>query len=368
MTRYEDPTEIVLERSLNNQATNAPGDDFLLDRVQHRIKARRNAKTAAAGVIAAGATVAVILGVTATLNNQTPPPIATNSPTTNASTALTADKGWRWESYGQVEVQVPASWGYGAGIDYPPCLIDSPQKPLVGRPVYAIPTIACDADPVELAFRADSLTFHPGGAYARQPGSKPVDNGWVEETRVVAGRSFTVFSKDAALRKRILDSARPIQGADQQGCAPDNALVANPALRPAPGGGLAAVGTVESISICRYWLAGEDTTIDHPLLSSARYDGERAAALVAAILASPTGTGPNTPTTCSDKYGSEIVTLTVRGSKASQEVVLRYSGCDHNGFDDGTTRWKLTKENFRPAVAEPNKPHSGSGTLDLLYP
>lgn len=371
MTKYEDPTEIVLERSLNNQATNAPGDDFLLDRVQHRIKARRNAKAVAAGVIACGATVAIILGVTATLNDPAPP-LATNDPTPNIATSgptqppvTTADKGWRWESYGAIEVQVPAGWGYGPGVDYPPCLIRSPQKPVVARPGVA-PAIGCTSDPVKLAYRADSLTFHEKDVRAREPGSKVIDNGWVEETRVVAGQSITVFSKNAALRERILNSARPIDGTDQQGCAPDHAFVANPALRPKAGGGLASVGMVESISICRYKLDLPDTVNTHPLRSSAKFTGERAATLIAAILDSPNGTGPNGFGTCVDPYGSEMVSMIVRGSSGTQEVFLRFSGCDHNSYDDGKNLWKLTKENLRPALAEPNKPYQGNAAMLLL--
>ncbi|WP_328988600.1 hypothetical protein OG394_20465 [Kribbella sp. NBC_01245] len=368
MTRYEDPTEIVLERSLNNQATNAPGDDFLLDRVQHRIKSRRNAKAVAAGVIAAGATVAVILGVTATLNDPAPP-VATNDPTPNIATtgptqppATTAEKGWRWESYGPIEVQVPADWGYGGGVGYPPCLITTPQKPQVARP-GPVPAIACGPGPIKLPFRADSLTFD---AFDRKAGVQQIDHGWVEETRVVAGMKITVFTKDAVLRERILSSARPISGTDQHGCAADHAFVANPSLRPAAGSGLASVGAVESISICRYKLDLEDTVNTHPLRSSAKYTGERAATLIATIIASPTGTGPNGFGTCVDPYGSEMVSMAVRGSTGTQEVFLRFSGCDHNSFDDGRTLWKLTKQNLRPALAEPNKPNQGNAAMLLL--
>ncbi|MFC0623563.1 hypothetical protein [Kribbella deserti] len=358
MSKYEDPTETLLERSLHNQAVNAPGDDFLLDRVQHRVKARRNTRAVLAGAIACGATIAAVAAFIPSLNDPATP--AANG------TPLVASEGipdWRWESYGGIEVQVPATWGYGPGVDYPACLIKSKQQPHVARPGI-VPAIACPG-PVDLRYRADSLTF---GAFGRKAGLQPIDNGWAEESRVVAGTTVTVFSTDAALRERILASAQPIEGTDQQGCAVDHPLTKNPALRPSATGGLASIGAAESISVCRYAVR-RDSPIKHPLLASSKLGAEQAAAAVASIVAAPAGTGPDTPGSCMYKYGEEAVVLTVRGDAGTQQVYVRYAGCEHNGFDDGATRWKLTKENVPLVLAMPNRPSSATSAVgELLWP
>src|SRR5690349_13685241 len=151
--------------------------------------------------------------------------------------------GWRWESYRSVEVQVPDDWRYGT-TNSPPCLVKELRPPYVGRP-GAVRGIGCRDPLPPLPFRASYLWFDadrrqrgrpipdmPGYAGPREPGVQPEDHGWTEETRVVDGVFLTVLSDDNALRQRILDSARIIDGTDAYGCPPDHPLAAPPDHHP----------------------------------------------------------------------------------------------------------------------------------------
>ncbi|CAN5253487.1 hypothetical protein BH09ACT10_BH09ACT10_23380 [soil metagenome] len=57
-------------------------------------------------------------------------------------------EGWRWESYGNVEVGVPSSWGWGNGSQRLGqwCVQKPDGKPVVGRPGVSS-AAGCLADP-----------------------------------------------------------------------------------------------------------------------------------------------------------------------------------------------------------------------------
>ena len=301
--------------------------------------------TAVAAVAAAAAVFAVFAATGA------PPP---SDP---ASAAPEREKpaapGWRWESYGGVEVQVPDKWGYG-GTAWPPCmdLSDEQQHGYVGRPGGAIPAIGCTGPSVPpLDKRAPYLWFRPSA----EPGVQEHDAGWVEETRTVHGLALTVFSDDAALRTRILDSAGPAS----DGCPAEHAVATNPGTRPDPGpGGVAAMGPVESITICRYALGEDKRPAASRVLSSSHLSGGDAQAVVRAILAAPEGGGPNEPGSCAPEAsdGDEALLLMVRDGTRTQEVVVHYSGCDRHGIDDGRTHRSLTADTLTPLLAGPHQP------------
>jgi hypothetical protein len=78
--------------------------------------------------------------------------------------------------------------------------------------------------------------------------------GWTKETKVLGGVRFTVLTDDDTLRRRIVDSARLLNGSDGSGCTPDHALAQHPEGRPVAADGLGSVGTVRSVTVCRYRL------------------------------------------------------------------------------------------------------------------
>jgi hypothetical protein len=191
-------------------------------------------------------------------------------------------------------------------------------------------------------------------------GAHTYDAGWADETRIVDGIAVTVLTDNEQLRHRMLDSVRPI-AAD-----PDHSIIAGPEARPDPGhDGLAGVGAVESVTITRYEL-GSDAP--NPMLSRTRMTGDTAAELVNAILAAPEGTGPNSPGDCaaSRMFGDQAIVLRVHGTERTQEVFVRYSGCDGHGFDDGRIRRRLTAEALGPILAGPHRPGTLNGSVAEL--
>jgi hypothetical protein len=95
----------------------------------------------------------------------------------------------------------------------------------------------CPKPPTPL-HNAPSLEF--GGA--KEAGVIRYDDGWTKETRLIGGRYLTVTTGDEALRRRIFDSAGPIETIDGNGCEPAPALAGNLVLRPPSKGGLETVG------------------------------------------------------------------------------------------------------------------------------
>jgi hypothetical protein len=246
--------------------------------------------------------------------------------------------------------------------------VEKKQRPYVGRP-GAVRTNGCAKALPPLAHRASYLWFDTKSRNPavtarsaelgivdgwREPGLQPADHGWVEETRLVDGLHVTVLSDDDSLRRRILDSARVIDGSDANGCTPDHRLAHQPDGRPASTGGLASIGTVESIAVCRYAIR---RVADRraPLIASSVFTGDAAGALVDAITSAPEGSGPNDKE-CIDTYGAHILVLTVRGGGRDQEVSVRYDGCDFNGTDDGQTLRQLTAPVLRPILTGIHQP------------
>lgn len=273
-----DHTTRLLERSLNQHADDAPSDGPLLTTVRARLRRRRTVRTVGAAVLAS-VSVAAAIAVATAIERETLP--------VNPTVARAPD-GLRWESYGGLEVLVPATWGYAADPSQP-CLAKPGVRPFVRRPGM-LTTGGCAGRLSALNARASYVWFDSGQAAGR----KAFDHGWAWETRVVAGTPLTVLSDDAALRRTILDSARAISGTDVYGCAPSHAVAFRPTERP-EGDGLGSVGRVESVSVCSYSFASPEPDPPPPLYSSRLFTGTAASDLVEAMTSAPEGTGPNHP-------------------------------------------------------------------------
>ena len=318
-------------------------------------------------VLACAAVAAGIVGVSSVLNGDGSG--QAGMPADRGRAASTPADGWRWESYQSIEVQVPEDWDYGV-TGSPPCLVKKVQRPYVGRP-GAVQAIGCRDPLPPLAYRASYLWFDresrnpavPAGTAehgivdGRTPDVQPADHGWVEETRLVDDLHVTVLSDDDSLRRRILDSARLIVGSDANGCTPDHPLAHQPQGRPALTGGLKSLGTVESVAVCRYAIGALVGDRRAPLIAGSAVTGNAAAAMVDAITSAPGGNGPN-DNECIDTYGSDVLVLTVHGSNHDQEVLIRYSGCNFNGTDDGVTLRQLTASLLQPILTGIHRPSS----------
>ncbi|TWD81607.1 hypothetical protein FB561_2723 [Kribbella amoyensis] len=359
-----DPTESLVTRSLADHAADAPADTTLLGDVHRRLRRRRFARTAGAVVVACAAVATAITGVHG-LTESSPP----------ESNVVATRPGWHWESYANVQLQVPDSW---KGQDYSHlwnCPESKTDGPIVGRPTLgpvvamacvpragAVPAAEVGVPPV--ADRVSHVFFDSDarpGAYAR-------GSGWVEETRVIGGTAVSVFTDDDALRRTILDSARVITGTDVNGCQPTSRFASDRAARPSTGRGLDAVGDVRSIAVCAYLaspLQGRP-----PLLASATLTGATAYEVGAALKATTTGRPPvlTTGQACQIVGQEEILVLVVTGTAAEEQVVVRYQGCSgDDGFDDGTDLRPLTKPGLKPLLEAVDRPSVSPAHLaDLL--
>jgi hypothetical protein len=178
----------------------------------------------------------------------------------------------------------------------------------------------------------------------------------------VDGLHITVLSDDDSLRRQILASARVIDGSDTNGCTPDHPLAHQPRGRPAVTGGLASLGSVESVAVCQYAVGAGVAGRRAPLIAGSGVTGKAAAAMVDAITSAAGGSGPN-DNECIDTYGSDILVLKVQGSNHDQEVLVRYSGCNFNGTDDGVTLRQLTANLLQPILTGIHRPSSYTRTL-----
>jgi hypothetical protein len=84
--------------------------------------------------------------------------------------------------------------------------------------------------------------------------------------------------------------------------------------------------------------------------------------VVTAALAGPPAGGQDEPEACRDKYGDEaILALMHHRDGPDTSVVLRYSGSDHNGVDDGLVVRALTRSVVAPLTGGPNAPTHWDG-------
>jgi hypothetical protein len=360
-----------------------------------RIDRRRRNRRIGAGLLAA-ATVAGIVAVAAW--------VAGGSPTKRSEPAQpppsAAPDGWRWASSRGVEALVPDTWIDSWTYSLQSYCYASYSEPIRGR---ADPYVGRAAErsltsPRQICPRVDVRTpFVWFDDYRAVPGIREHNHGWVEETRLVAGIKVTVFTADDGQRRTVMDSLRPVGDTDVYGCPVHHPVAEHPDTRPS-GGGLATVGDVDAISVCSYTseqIPGEERP---PLLASSRLTGADAQKVVDAILAAPEGRGPNgdwedplaTQAPASVEvcrkfrsmdapgepdypdYGYERLLLIVHGSQRDQEVVLRFSGCNYHGTDDGQVERQLTADVAGPLLAFETPTHDYYGLttpiVDLLPP
>src|SRR5262245_17322818 len=91
----------------------APTD--LVERVHQRARTRRRRTTGLTAGLASAAVLVVALA-TAQLTgpDRAGTPVSSESPTPTPSETVAEDPGWRWESWHDVQVQVPADWAWGS--------------------------------------------------------------------------------------------------------------------------------------------------------------------------------------------------------------------------------------------------------------
>lgn len=282
--------------------------------------------------------------------------------------------GWRWETYRNVQLQVPAGWAQDlyAGVKF--CGADwTERKAVVRRPGllarFEQPECPTEARPTRHV--APSVMF---------AGDRPevirFADGWTKETRQIGGQLVTVTAADDVLRARIFGTAAVVTSVDGYGCDPASPLARDELLRPPDLGGLTSVGEVRSVSVCRY--AGgapiyrADGTSYPPkalgMEASSQLTGVVAERFVRDLVAAPLGTGPTVTSwrVCGADPGGELVILRIDGSVHDQDVLYRYAGCKHNGTDDGRTLRQATSATAKVIFVGVHEPRGHTNVMTQL--
>lgn len=272
--------------------------------------------------------------------------------------------GWRWEGFGGVLVGVPGEWAWGNSMQRIGqwCIAEAPLTPMMGRQGPSTLVGCPDRGGVD----PSTLVKNTGVVVELAPALDGADDS-AEGDQIVRriGDVSVRINAPADLRERILATVHRAD-IDAHGCA--MSLAADPADRPDPPRDVTSLSEVVSVAACRYALPPpaevESAEGPLPLFSSLLLEGDAAADAVAAIAAAPAGGGPDRPDSCLPEwsYGDEFLVLRVESAEGTSTLHVYYSGCDHNGIDDGVTVRTLTRDAVQPLIADANVPLSWSGS------
>lgn len=335
-----------IERALHARAGDAPtsGDlaGNLASTARGRVHRRRNRRIGAAAAIAV---VATLGGVWSAIggpesftgsNDSASGGSAERQPIPVAPTAGkdSAGSGWRWESYGGVVVQVPAGWGYGV-TRAPWCSAAAARQTdgEVGRP-GSIGYVKCP-DPIPANRRGQHVWFSRDESVRTSGETRDLGAGWSLTVRVVGEIQVEVQTSDPAVRDHILGSIREVT-TDLNQCPVTHRISTAQPVRPSQG--MPWNGVVAGVSICSY--VG-DQQPGPGLTGSRRLEGAAAQQLLGRIHGQPGG-GPDDPGEQEFLGGGTVLRFDT--AAGVYEVFVRYDSGSHNGFDNGTTERRLTRE------------------------
>lgn len=287
--------------------------------------------------------------------------------------------GWRWESYRDVEVGVPAEWGHDNSSQrvHQWCTYSRPPEPAVGRP-GVMTLVGCFGGSGQVPHPStlvDTLGTFVGFDYPeRGATSERATEG--DRTTVTVGEVRVLVQAEPSLRQRIVSTIRRVS-TNAHGCPVADPISNDPGRRPEPAIDVNKLSGVHAVSACKYTLRDgfSDTDLTGPtLMSSLRLEGADARRAIAAVAAAPVGGGPNRPGECmrAVSYGDEAVVLRIMSDQGQWQIYLRYSGCDHNGLDDGVNVRALTRDAVAPFLTGANTITNGFSGGDqkaaILYP
>ncbi|GAA4949833.1 hypothetical protein [Actinoplanes utahensis] len=271
-------------------------------------------------------------------------PAAPEAPSPSSSSSELLPSGWRWESYGGVQVGVPGEFGWaGRGTRLEAWCVrsDVPDKPpVVARPTVT-PAIACGDGEDRLENTGTVVAF----------GDPPEERDGVEDrgdrTTVRIAGVEVVIQAEKELRRRIAATVHRVR-TDAYGCPATHPISAKPDLRPLPATDVATLRDVTALSLCRYELGPSGAF----LIAGSRLEGPAAGQALAQIVQAPAGGGPDWPRSCLPEvaYGEEAMVLRTGGS----EIFLRYDGCSGHGFDDGVIVRRLSRTGAAPFAGGPH--------------
>jgi len=257
--------------------------------------------------------------------------------------------GWRWESFRDVVVQVPADWGYGVAPSPAWCIsAEWPAAPYVdlAHNLGAVPAILCEG-----VMPADKLVSYLVMAPEPVATIESLPDGWTAHRQTVGAVVVSVVTDDAgaALADQILATAQQVP-ADHNGCPTD----APPATTDVDLAGFAGFPIV----LCAY---DTNPSAWPGLRSSSRLDGADASQAWDAIFAAPPGGGPDgTEAECGGLPADPDTVLLVEGTA----VRFQFTGCTGNGLADAGAEGGLrevTEDLCRTLLVPPFWMNASSG-------
>ena len=259
--------------------------------------------------------------------------------------------GFRWESYRNVVVQVPLTWGYARRPQADWCgepTRDFATKPFVdlSRGRVLLSDILCTGE-FPASRQGMHLSFLPVG---EQP-DVPAVGGWTYSSRVVgeAGLWLLAPPEEQELANVVLESAVVVT-ADHNGCGVEYPRTTVVDLHD---------HLNSEVTVCLYDrlpVAGAG------LLSSVRISGDQAREAWRAIMAAPGGGGPDgTRDQCNPTLVPDVSGVLLVGG---QPVRFGFAGCTGNGLVDagakGAVR-QVTGDLCRALIRPPLWVSSASG-------
>lgn len=297
--------------------------------------------------------VSLVLSLGACADEKEPdaaPPDEPTSPTT-ASSALAGEEEWRTEYWGDIAVDVPADWGYGAAPMEDPfpgageTITCSDQRSpsgqlmrhglanpgFVGRPIFMTDACATELPHPRLPY----VWLDAAGV---EPGVERYDDGWVQETIEVGTRAVTVGTDDDALRTQILATAHVVEAAD--------AICPQAPMRPQLEWTREGRGEFLSGAVCAYQLVGAEGQ-EQFVLTYAAPVGEPVAERTFAAVAS----APEPGVLCDyQPFEFAMVIAKYRDNYGTRPLVqsVRFDmGCGGT-VDDVETIHEITPDSVRP--------------------
>ena len=267
------------------------------------------------------------------------------------ATVPPAPAGFRWESYRDVQVQVPDTWAYASAPQSDYCIRkDLPLEPYVdlNRGVGPAAAILCGGD-LSDDRQAMHLSFTP--VAGPLPFAAPSTQ-WRQYRRELGQARITVTARadDAGLANRILATASLVPaGTDPNGCP-----VNQPAVPPVALAGLDA----GELGVCLYE-ANDDRGA---FRSSVLLTGAAAQRAWQAVLAAPEGGGPDgSASSCGTSPGWPMLLLV---GAERVPVAASVAGCVGNGVADAAAADQaraLTSELCRALFVDPVRISAGFG-------
>ena len=290
--------ESRLTAALSSGAEGAPDASGLADGARRRSRQRRRVMVAVAAA-AVVAVVAVPVGVIALRDGGSSGDGIAHDPSPSTSTPSDT----RIETWHDLQVEVPASWAYGARTAW--CIGGQAETPVVQRPGGVVEMIACDPSNSFGVSWGDGTTMidpvYPSGhvwQYEAGDIAEYVPGSWLgywyEGDDLVA-----VNAGDKETVQAIIDSVQRVDSVDGNGC---------PVTREE---GFSS--DAEQMSVCRYDADGQ-------LEQSEQLSADDTAAAVTALNEAPAG-NPELPASCAQDQLPRLVVQMITKDVNSEVIV-----------------------------------------------